>query len=96
MRMEVGVPAPRWNRRKAVDELIELLRALARHEHSDVSIAEEAAAALEAAREDAERYRWLRDAAPEAWAEIGAIMSLPEIDAAIDQARGKGVRREAE
>ncbi len=26
-----------------MDELIELLRALARHEHSDVSIAEEAA-----------------------------------------------------
>jgi predicted nucleic-acid-binding protein len=32
----------------AVNELIELLRALARHEHSDDSIAEEAADALEA------------------------------------------------
>jgi len=38
-------------------DLIERLRALARHEHSDVSIAEEAAAALEEAREDAERWR---------------------------------------
>ena len=38
-------------------DLIELLRALARHEHSDVSIAEEAAAALEAAREDASTER---------------------------------------
>lgn len=40
-----------------MDKLVELLRALARHEHSDVSIAEEAAAALEATREDAERMR---------------------------------------
>lgn len=37
-----------------MDELIELLRALARHEHSDVSIAEEAADALEAARGEVE------------------------------------------
>jgi hypothetical protein len=40
-----------------VDELIELLRALARHEHSDVSIAEEAAAEIEALRAKVEDYR---------------------------------------
>lgn len=36
-----------------MDDLIERLRALSRHEHSDYSIGDEAAAALEAAREDA-------------------------------------------
>ena len=35
-----------------MNDLIERLRALARCEHSDVSVAEEAADALEAARED--------------------------------------------
>lgn len=41
------------------DDLIARLRALSRHEHSDMTIGDEAAAALEAAREDAERLDWL-------------------------------------
>src|SRR5690606_10180858 len=70
-------------------------------------------AALEAAREDAERYRWLRERmtaeeiADEAHAMlalrvVGPIAKRPadpdycdELDAAIDQARGKGVQDEA-
>ena len=58
---------------------------------------EDVAAALEAAREDAARYRALRDALlndeSEAWE---AFIQQPEpknaadFDAAIDQARGKG------
>jgi len=40
-------------------DLIERLRALARCEHSDVSVAEEAAAAHEAARAEAERLAFL-------------------------------------
>lgn len=56
----------------------------------------QAAAALEAAREDAERYRWLRDRhdrthqdwhVRDQWNNAPAIGDL---DAAIDQARGKG------
>ena len=43
-----------------MDDLISRLRALSRHEHSDMTIGDEAADALEAAREDAERYRFLR------------------------------------
>jgi hypothetical protein len=43
-----------------MNDLIERLRALARCEHSDVSVAEEAADALEAALEDAERWRYIR------------------------------------
>jgi hypothetical protein len=66
MRMEVGVPAPRLNRRLAVDELIERLRKSAAHLRStsrggleyEARLQEEAAAALEAAREDAERLDW--------------------------------------
>ena len=59
----------------------------------------EAAAALEAAREDAERYRWLRalDGACDAAACVNFNMGFDwyehhgaELDAAIDQARGKG------
>jgi len=42
-----------------VNELIKLLRALARCEHSDTSIAEEAADALEEALKDAERLAFL-------------------------------------
>lgn len=53
------------------DDLIERLRALSRHEHSDYSIGDEAAAALEAAREDAERYRWLRTRREVAWTSGG-------------------------
>jgi hypothetical protein len=58
------------------------------------------AAALEAAREDAERYRWLRslngacDAAARVTFNIGfdwIEQHGEELDAAIDQARGKGV-----
>ena len=59
----------------------------------------EAAAALEAAREDAERYRWLRERA----SKLGVYSDVPadvlingdwcdqpgQLDAAIDQARGK-------
>ena len=52
-----------------MDELIERLRKSAEHVRStskggmeyEARLMEEAAAALEAAREDAERYRWLRD-----------------------------------
>ena len=44
-----------------MDDLISRLRALSRHEHSDYSIGDEAAEALEAARGDAARYRWLAD-----------------------------------
>lgn len=50
-----------------MDDLIERLRALSRHAHSDFTIGDEAAdriAALERelaeARKDAARYRWLR------------------------------------
>ena len=51
----------------------------------------EAAAALEAAREDADRWRWLRDKRTRAELEIVLHDEGPELDAAIDQARGKGV-----
>ena len=40
-----------------MDDLISRLRGLARHEHSDMTIGDEAADALEAAREDADRWR---------------------------------------
>lgn len=40
-----------------MDDLIERLRALSRHEHSDYSIGDEAADALEAAREESDRWR---------------------------------------
>lgn len=62
-----------------MDDLIERLRALSRHEHSDYSIGDEAAAALEAAREDAERYRFIAADKSPAWEE--------ELNAAIDAAR---------
>ena len=61
----------------------------------------EAAAALEAAREDAERYRWLRslDGACDAAACVQFNIGFDwieqhgaELDAAIDQARGKEAR----
>lgn len=45
-----------------MNDLIERLRALSRHEHSDYSIGDEAAAALEAAREDVARVDWLEQA----------------------------------
>ena len=38
-----------------MDDLISRLRALSRHEHSDMTIGDEAADALEAAREDVRR-----------------------------------------
>lgn len=57
----------------------------------------EAAAALEAAREDGERYRALRDAllddeseAWEAFTQQPEPKNAADFDAAIDQARGKG------
>jgi hypothetical protein len=57
----------------------------------------EAAAALEAARVDAERYRWLRDPCSGVERVIfycrgdygRGLMSSAMLDAAIDQARGK-------
>jgi len=49
-----------------MNDLIERLRALARYEHSDVSVAEEAADALEAAREE---MATLRKAVDKAWKE---------------------------
>lgn len=82
-----------------MDDLIERLRALSRHEHSDYSIGEEAADALEAAREYAGLWR-------QAFVNERARLNLEhgmsleharihaETDAeiaAIDQARGKGV-----
>ena len=55
------------------------------------------AAALEAAREDAERYRWLRDSdmfdpesQPDSLKDAFARYTGSRLDAAIDQARGKG------
>ena len=96
-----------------MDELIERLRDASLEDaaiHEGYThILHEAAAALEAAREDAERYRWLRDrmVAEEITCEtyarlalrtVGPIAKRPagsdyfdELDAAIDQARGKGV-----
>ena len=57
----------------------------------------EAAAALRAVlaeverlREDAERYRWLRDREIPEWLDLWH-QNPDRIDAAIDQARGKGV-----
>jgi hypothetical protein len=94
----------------AVDELIEYLRGVAENANLPKYMRDrltEAAAALEAAREDAGRYRWLRDRmtaeelADEAHAMlalrvVGPIAKRPadpeyfdELDAAIDQARGK-------
>ena len=48
----------------------------------------EAAAALEAAREDAERYRWLRDREIPEWQDLWH-QNPDRIDAAIDRARGE-------
>jgi hypothetical protein len=91
-----------------MNDLIERLRALSRYEHSDYSIGDEAADALEAAREDAERYRWLRKGVHDDIAVVrglGAMDSVggeantyskeidgDDLDAAIDQARGKAGR----
>src|SRR5690606_3815322 len=81
-----------------VTDLIERLRALARHEHSDVSIAEEAAAALEAARMDAERLdsgtiRIIqRD---EFGMQQTTVYSGVDLRAAIDQARRRRVQSRA-
>lgn len=84
--------------------------------NGDFSLLHEAAAALEAAREDAERYRWLRKGANRgANDDIAVVRGLgamdygmsavvstyseeidgDDLDAAIDQARGKGVQDEA-
>jgi hypothetical protein len=62
-----------------VDELIELLRALARHEHSDVSIAEEAAAEIEALRTKVRE----RDASLGWWGRFasGAVNARKEAEA---------------
>ena len=106
-----------------MNELIERLQKSAEHVRStskggmeyEARLMEEAAAALEAAREDAERYRWLRCEAArhKAGDDPGALrvsvtynpkrsdgngftgmLVTPmgdDFDAAIDQARGKGV-----
>lgn len=86
-------------------DLIEMLRDRAEDSGGD-KLLEEAAAALEAAREDVERYRWLREeghpdsdsgvaVSVERWGGWGrpqtSYPSGAELDAAIDQARGKGV-----
>src|SRR5690606_7816739 len=58
--------APRWNRRLAMSDIDALLRDLKKYGTAgrDCALSAEDAlavvAALEAAREDAERYRWLR------------------------------------
>lgn len=81
-------------------DLIDRLRALSRHEHSDTSIGDEAADALEAAREDAERYRWLRKFSDHGGHRTPAVPTLAwdgnyspgwcdRIDAAIDAARAQ-------
>ena len=88
-----------------MDELIERLR-LRAAAHGGHKLLEEAAAALEAAREDAERLDWLAREASTLWGsrDRGGY-ELPYFDitsgreccnpgdlrAAIDQARGKGV-----
>ena len=89
-----------------MDELIERLR-LRAAAHGGHKLLEEAAAALEAAREDAERLDWLAREASTLWGsrDRGGY-ELPYFDitsgreccnpgdlrAAIDQARGKGVQ----
>jgi len=84
-------------------DLIERLRALAGKfgmAYADLDTIEEAADALEAAREDAERYRWLRslDGSCDAAACVNINIGFDwieqhgeQLDAAIDQARGKGI-----
>ena len=93
-----------------MSELIERLRARVAHEKTIPSVGHnaadreraelivllnEAAAALEAAREDAERYRWLLTkgklpvrCSAGYYYEDG--VTYPTAEAAIDQARGKG------
>lgn len=94
-----------------MDDLIEMLRRLAEwpDEADPVTIgaiAGEAADALEAAREDAKRWRHARklltfddiEGAQGAYESFGKLISEDECkraDAAIDQARGKGVADEA-
>ena len=86
-----------------MSELIESLRRLSAIKGRPFTVAEraeaaiamsEAAAALEAAREDAERYRWLRDCDAEGeslvmTADGRELKTCEYLDAAIDQARGK-------
>lgn len=79
-------------------DLISRLRALSRYEHSDYSIGDEAANALEAAREDAARWRHARklltiddiEGAQGAFDSFGGLISEDECvraDVAIDAAR---------
>jgi hypothetical protein len=79
-------------------DLIERLREVAgeagAHGYGAFGLLREAAAALEAAREDAERWRALREMdGGEIYALLGDCDGIhPEqADAAIDQARGEGV-----
>ena len=83
-----------------MNDLIERLRADAELIHNNgitrklrrhrvAALLREAADALEAAREDAERYRWLRDREIPEWLDLWH-QNPDRIDAAIDQARGKG------
>ena len=95
-----------------MSDLIERLWKSAEHVRStskggmeyEARLMEKAAAALEAAQEDAERYRWLRDdvqtnRAPHIYQYPAQSFDNPKLphfkdvglDTAIDQARGKGV-----
>jgi hypothetical protein len=81
-----------------VTDLIERARAAAQHSReygpgTNAPLLDELAAALEAARENAERWRALREMdGGEIYALLGDCDGIhPEqADAAIDQARGKG------
>lgn len=94
----------------AVDDLIERLREVAdeagAHGYGVSGLLREAADALEAAREDAERWRHARriltvediESAQDMFDAFGLEGNEHEnrkADAAIDQARGKGVQGEA-
>ncbi|MCE7031774.1 hypothetical protein LY625_03940 [Lysobacter sp. GX 14042] len=80
-----------------MSDLVERLEAFETSDelgNGDFSLLREAAAALEAAREDAERLDWLADQMR--ITDVNFILgSLPlnsqDLRAAIDQARGKGV-----
>ena len=76
-----------------MDELIKRLRirALTAETGDDNSLLHEAAAALEAARELANKWR-KSEGGPYAYV---AMQCAEQLDAAIDQARGKGVQGEA-
>ena len=71
-------------------DLITRLRQLARAEHDDLSVADDAADEIESLREDAARYRWLCDGNGYFMEEnqlCGHGNDKTKADAAIDAAR---------